>query len=447
MADSGTQERNWGKKFGPIRLAIGVTPYNMAVYYLSTLTALSLLTFLPQAQPFILTEILSIPETEQGAISGNLVVLSEIIILLSIGNWGTLSDKVGRRAVYAIGFLLAAVGLYLTPTVTSIFMLYVYRSIFALGAAAITTMMATVVADYAIDADRGKASGIQGVGNGLGASLTVFVFLGLPLVFQEGGSSVTEAARSTYGIIAVIAAASSIIMYFGLQGRTKVQAEQKKSIIQMTREGIQATKDPGIALAYAAAFVSRGDLAIVGTFFTLWGTTYGTTVAGLSAAEALARIGLIIGISQGVSLLTAPIFGIMADRINRVNTVLVAVGISAIGYGSTILVDNPLEGTGIIIVAILIGLGEISGVIASGVLIAQQAPRDIRGSIIGVFSWCGALGILVATGVGGQLFDSWRPQAPFVLFSLFSVMVFIYGFTIRNKVVPLNEEVHGLGGH
>ncbi len=446
MADSKAVQKQ-GSKLGPIRLALGVTPYNMVVYYISTITAMTILTFLPQAQPFILTEILNIAESEQGAISGNLVVISEIIILLSIGNWGTLSDKIGRRTVYALGFLLTAVGLYLTPTATSIPILYVYRGIFALGAASVSTMLATVVADYAIDADRGKASGIQGIGNGLGAMLTVFVFLGLPLAFQESGSSALEAARSTYGIVAGIAAVSVVIMMIGLQGRTKVQIEQKKSIVQMTREGIAAAKDPGIALAYAAAFVSRGDLAIVGTFFTLWGTTYGTTEAGLTAAEALARIGLIIGISQGVSLLTAPIFGIMADRINRVNTVLVAVGISAIGYGSTIFVDNPLEGTGIIILAILIGLGEISGVIASGVLIAQQAPRDIRGSIIGVFSWCGALGILVATGVGGQLFDSWRPQAPFILFSLFSIIVVIYGFAIRNKVTPLNETIEIGGGH
>jgi MFS family permease len=201
-----------------------------------------------------------------------------------------------------------------------------------------------------------------------------------------------------------------------------------------------------VALAYAAAFVSRGDFAVVGTFFTLWVTTYGTTEAGLSTAEALAAGGIVIGISQGVVLLTAPLFGVIADRINRVTSVLIALAISAVGYGSTILVDDPLGGM-IYVSATLIGLGEISGLIASGVLIAQQAPRDIRGSVIGVFSFFGAVGVMAATGIGGQLFDNWRPQGPFVLFSVFSLLVLLWGLTIRNKVVPLNEEIEHTSGH
>ena len=195
-----------------------------------------------------------------------------------------------------------------------------------------------------------------------------------------------------------------------------------------------------------AAFVSRGDFAVVGTFFTLWVTTYGTTEAGLSTAEALAAGGAVIGISQGVVLLTAPLFGVMADRLDRVTNVLIALAISAVGYGSTILVDDPLGGM-IYVSATLIGLGEISGLIASGVLIAQQAPRDIRGSVIGVFSFFGAVGVMTATGIGGQLFDNWRPQGPFVLFSLFALLVFLWGLTIRKTVVPLNERAEFTAGH
>ncbi len=139
-------------------------------------------------------------------------------------------------------------------------------------------------------------------------------------------------------------------------------------------------------------------------------------------------------------------FGIMADRLNRVTNVLIALAISSVGYGSTLLVDDPLGGM-IYVSATLIGLGEISGLIASGVLIAQQAPRDIRGSVIGVFSFFGAVGVMTATGVGGQLFDNWRPQGPFVLFSFFALVVFLWGLTIRSKVEPLNEGADFFGGH
>ena len=433
-------------KFGPVRIMPTITAKNMIVYYFSTVTALMLFTFLPQVQPFLLTELLAIPESEQGVISGNLALFAEVVILFSIGGWGTLSDKVGRKFVTAVGFLIMGVALFLYPSVTTVTQLYLFRGGFALGSASVTTMMATVIADYVINEDRGKAAGLQGIGNGIGAILTVFIALQLPKIFMDGGATALLATQRTFWLVAVIAIISAILMAIGLQSRTKRQKEQKKSIWQISKEGFAAAKDPGVALAYMAAFVSRGDLAIVGTFFSLWVVTYGTAEAGMTAAEALARSGIIIGVSQMVSLLTAPIFGIMADRMNRVTAVIIAVSISAIGYGSTLLVDDPTGGM-IFLSAVLIGLGEISGVIASGVLIAQQAPSEIRGSVIGIFSLCGALGIMIATGVGGQLFDAWKPQGPFVLFSIFSVIVVIIAFIIRDKVVPLNETVESISGH
>ena len=425
-------------KFGPIRLVQGVTVTNMFTYYFATVTGLVLFTFLPQFQPFLLAEMLSIPESQQGVISGNLSLFGEIIILLTIGGWGTLSDKAGRKLVFGMGFLLMAGSLYLYPSVTSVTMLFAFRGLFALGSSAVTTMISTVIADYAIDKDRGKASGLQGIGNGIGALLTVFVILQLPKRFIADGKSAFESGQLTYIVLAGIAAISAVILFIGLQNRTQTQKEQKKSILEISKEGFAAAKDPGVALSYIAAFISRGDLAIVGTFFTLWVVTYGTAQKGMTTADALASAGMIIGISQTMALITAPIFGMLADRMNRANAVILAVAIASIGYGSTLFVSDPTS-PAIYLVAALIGIGEISGVIASGVLIAQQAPRDIRGSVIGIFSLCGTFGIMIATGIGGQLFDHWLPQGPFVLFSALGWVVVIVGLIIRKYIVPKNE--------
>lgn len=428
------------KKFGPIRLMQGVTVGNMFTYYFATVTSLLLFTFLPQFQPFLLTEVLNIPESQQGVLSGNLQFFAEIIILLSIGTWGTLSDKIGRKFVFSIGFVLMGLALYFYPSVDSVLTLFTFRGLFALGSSAVTTMISTVIADYAMDEDRGKASGFQGIGNGIGALLTVFLVLQLPKIFVADGMSEFEAGRITYLAMMGVAIFSAIILYIGLQNRTKTQAEQKKGFIEIAKEGIAAASDPGVALAYMAAFISRGDLAIVGTFFTLWVVTYGTTQKGLSTAEALATAGIIIGISQTMALITAPIFGVLSDRMNRANAVILAVALASIGYGSTIFVTDP-TGPSVFIVAALIGIGEICGVIASGVLIAQQAPRDIRGSVIGIFSLCGTFGIMTATGIGGQLFDKWLPQGPFILFSILGFVVVIIGLAIRKRIVPQNEKV------
>lgn len=425
--------------FGPLRLTAGTMRRHLLVYYLAAVASLILFTFAPQAQPFVLSELLDIPESEQGALSGNVALFAEIVILASIGAWGVVSDRLGRRIVFGAGLALMGFGLVLTASVESVLELYLYRGVFALGAAAATTMLATVVADYVIDEDRGKAVGFGGIGNGLGALITVFVLLRLPASFVDSGLTAVEAARRTYLIAAAVGFVTAVGLWVGLRARTEAQRAQEKPWSVRAREGIGAARDPGVALAYAAAFVSRGDLAIVGTFFTLWVTTFGTTRAGLTTAEALAAGGIVIGISQGVVLVAAPLFGTIADRLDRVTNVLIALAVSAVGYTSTIFIDDPLGGM-IYVSAVLIGLGEISGLIASGVLIAQQAPRDIRGSVIGVFSFCGALGVMTATGVGGQLFDHWRPQGPFVLFGVLSLVVLLWGLTIRAKIVPLNQD-------
>jgi MFS family permease len=422
------------RKFGPVRLVQGVTITNMITYYMATVMAMFLMTFVPQFQPFLLADFLKIPESQQGVLTGNVAFVAELVILVSIGGWGTLSDKTGRRFVFSMGFLVMAFALFLYPRADSIPALFLYRGLFALGAAAATTMVATVIADYVVNDDRGKASGLQGIGNGIGAVLTVVVALQLPKLLVARGLTPISAGQLVYWIMAGVGVLSVVILGVGLQNRTQTQKEQRKSILQISREGLTAAKDPGIVLAYMAAFISRGDMAIVGTFLTLWIVTYGTAVAGLSAAEALSRAGMVIGISQMVALITAPVFGMLADRMNRATATILAVALASIAYGSTLLVKNPMDPI-IFLVAVLIGMGEMSGMIASSVLIAQHAKSEIRGSVIGIFSFCGAIGIMVATGLGGQLFDHWLPQGPFVLFSVFGLVVVAIGLFLRKRIV------------
>ena len=58
------------KKFGPVRLVQGVTARNMFIYYFATVASMLLFTFLPQFQPFILTETLKFPKASKGCSAG-----------------------------------------------------------------------------------------------------------------------------------------------------------------------------------------------------------------------------------------------------------------------------------------------------------------------------------------------------------------------------------------
>lgn len=423
--------------FARLRLAPGILPKHALGYYLSAMSGILLLTYMPQAQPLILNDFLKIEGAQVGKVSGDLGFYAELVALFTINLWGSLSDKIGRRIVYALGFLFIAAGLMLAPLSSSLAQFTAARLVFALGASAVTGMISTVIADYINGQDRGRAGGLQGVMNGIGALITVFLLLRLPNMFQGTGMDVITAGRNAYWVVAGIALLSAILMMLLLKpGLAARENDENVPFGQLLREGLRAAKDPVILLSYFASFAARGDLAIVGTFFTLWVAQYATDVAGMSGPAALARAGIVVGVAQTFALIGAPIIGILSDKLKRVDAVIIAAAMGSIGYLSTIFVSDPL-GLSMFISAALIGLGEVAGVIASGVLIAERAPRQTRGSIIGFFGLCGGIGILIATKIGGILFDVWRPAAPFILFGLAGVVVVIYGLAVRKHAAPV----------
>ena len=384
-----------------------------------------LASFLPQMQAYLLTEFVNAPQEEHGRISGMLNFWQEIVIILVVLVVGPLSDTLGRKPIMVTGFVVMAAALALHPEVTSVPQLLAVRCLFGVGVACVTVLAVTLLADYVSDASRGKGAGIQGVMNGLGAVVAVFLLLKLPAIFQRGGATAIEAGTQTYYWVAGLSALFGVMMIFGLKsGRPQAAVEARQPFGELARVGYSAARDPRIALAYGASFIARGNLAIVGTFLALWGTNYGTTVLGLGRAEALAKAGALVGMAQGVALLGAPIFGILADKLDRVKALAVALLVSGIGYGSTFFVTDPFGGL-MIFCAVFIGLGEVGCIITSGVLISQQSPERNRGAIIGTFNLAGAVGILIASVAGGWLFDHWREPGPFVAFGLLAWVIAI----------------------
>lgn len=60
-------------------------------------------------------------------------------------------------------------------------------------------------------------------------------------------------------------------------------------------------------------------------------------------------------------------------------------------------------------------------------LLPPQAPpnEDLRGSIAGVYSLAGGLGILILTKAGGNMFDNVSQVAPFYMLALFNMMLLV----------------------
>jgi MFS family permease len=398
-----------GSRFIGIGLNPHVTRGNLLTFYLACFAAIMLATFIPQTQPFILEEVLQLETSRQGVVSGNLNFLGDIVIILTVGLWGGLSDRYGRKIVTALGFALISVGVLFYGLAASLWGLMLARVIYAAGIAAVSTMLITLMADYATNSSRGRATGYLGIMNGLGAMVAALFLLKLPALFQGMGMEAPQAALATYGTMAAITLVIAVFMALGLRRGVNHTGGHEPSLRQQLREGLAEGRRPIIALAYASSFVARG-----------------------TAAEAVSKGGAILAISYTASLLSAPVFGLMADRWNRVTALAVSLLVGAVGYGGTFLLDNPF-GTSTIICLILIGMAEVGCIITSGVLIAEQAPDRLRGSVVGFFTLSGAVGILIASVVGGHLFDHWMKTGPFVFFGVLSALVMVWALLLRTQ--------------
>lgn len=419
------------QKLGPIELMPGVTQRHVLCYLWAAFVSIGVFTYITTLQPFVLEVYVGIPAGERGAVSGNLQFWQEIVVLATVGLIGAWSDRVGRRTVYVLGFLVTGLAYAAYPFANDSGQLLIYRLIFGVGVAALGGMLATVLADYPVDKDRGKLTGISFFLNAVGALLFFVVLSRLPQIYQGAGLSEVWAGRASYLTAAAICVFSAIVM-LGLKPGRPDQVSERVPLATLVRQGLGAGRKPRIALAYAASFAARADLVIVALFLALW-VQNAAIADGYSAAEAAARQGALFGIVQGCAMLWAPFFGWLADKIDRVTLVIVAVVLSIAGYGWMGLIPDPTQpaafGAGA-----LLGIGQASGILASQVLIAQEAPGPIRGAVIGMVGFFGAVGILAISKVGGWAFDAWMPGAPFVIMALANVALLLFALYVRYGV-------------
>ena len=296
-------------------------------------------------------------------------------------------------------------------------------------------MIGTVIADYPQEMSRGKLIAASGMLNGLGLVAFASVLGRLPNIFKDGGATAIEAGQYTFWIVAGICVLSAFILQFGLKGGPAARLEERIPFKHLVTAGLSQARNPRIALAYGSAFAARADLVVVGTFVALWGVKAGAEL-GVSTADALQQGTLMFVIAQIAAIIWAPFMGIIIDRVNRVTAQAIAMTLAGSGYLSMALVSSPLDMAAWPAFALL-GAGQISALFSSQGLIGQEAPENERGSIVGVFGIFGAIGILFATGVGGRLFDSLAPAAPFVLMGIANAVLLVWAIIVRIKAPGL----------
>jgi len=415
-------------KIGPWELVPGVRRAHFNALLGASFFTIGLMTLVGNLQPYLFNAVLQVPIGEQGKLSGSLASFNELLFIAVASLVGAASDKIGRRPIYALGFVIMATAYVLYPLATAPEQLFLYRGIFALGAACVSSMLAAVIADYAMESSRGKLVGICFFLNGIGIALLVVFGGRLPKIIEAMGAEPVWAARCAYWTVAALCFLPFLIVAFGLQPGAPARVEKKEPLLTTLRIGLLAARDPKVLLAYFSAMVSRGDLAVLSTFFLLWITTYGIG-QGLSPAEAQAAGTKFFGLAQIVATFWALIVIFFIDRIDRTLALAFAMVLASASYVIIGSIDDPL-GSGMYLAAAFMGIGEMSAILASQSLVGQVAGDRGRGAVIGVFSMFGAVGILMSTFVGGILFDSWKPSAPYLIVGIADAVLAFFAFTV-----------------
>ena len=239
---------------------------------------------------------------------------------------------------------------------------------------------------------------------------------------------------------------SAVVVALGVRKGTPAPRELRPPVRELIRSAFGEARNPRIALAYACAFIARADLVILGTFSILWGTTAGMN-RGLSAADAVATARLTFGVAS-IAALWLPVLGIILDRINRVTGTAICMTLTAVGFLSTLFMNDPL-GPESRLIWILVGIGNISAFGGATTLVSAEAPLAKRGVIVGMFNIMGVVGIFISSAIGGRLFDSVSPAAPFVLIGGLSALVAIAAVIVRIRAPGPAVERRGkvLVGH
>jgi MFS family permease len=138
--------------------------------------------------------------------------------------------------------------------------------------------------------------------------------------------------------------------------------------------GLQKISSPYIFLSYLGGFVARGDSIVITLFLPLWiQAFYQDTGVCMKDAiedkchEATIKTQIYSGIAQTCTLIGAPLFGFLSDKLKRRSwALLIASLVSFLGYFLVFFIPDPVNYKQYMFpLLVLIGFGEIGMIVTS----------------------------------------------------------------------------------
>ena len=348
--------------------------------------------------PVFLTQVLHASGSIVGLVDGFAQATQNIVQGFS----GAVSDHLQRRKPVALaGYLLAAFAKPLMGLATVWQALFAARLVDRIGAGMRSAPRDALVAASVAEADRGRAFGLEGLGDNAGAFLGPLVALLLLYGFRVE-------LRSVF-YLAVIPGLLAVLMVV-LVGERQVQVAAKARIDVNWRRLPARYWRYLLATAVFAAGTSSNAFLILRTRDT--GVSLEATILIYAAFNLVA------------ALVSYPA-GALSDRLGRRNLLLAAFAVFFVTYlGFALTLSVVLIGALFVLYGLYQGIFRAVG----KALAADLVPQELRASGVGWYSTTVGLLQLVASVVAGLLWDRIGHAAVFyfgAVFALAGVIAFL----------------------
>lgn len=308
----------------------------------------------------------------------------------------------------------------------------------------------------------GKLSGAAGFASGIGAVFAVSVLLPLPSMFSEDSTTAAEGLRAAYLWVGLGTVAGTFLLLATLYQnparglRSLLLGSQNVSIfdeaavdaggsvmsyLELLAEGfLNAQSDSRLKVAYLGSLVARSASVVLALFVPLWVNQWYYDHEQCNIGDpngcraAITQAAILTGVANTVMLLVAPFVGWAGDRFGSVKVLAWSslVGVfSMLGF----LFTEEVSGFVPILVSCLVGGSQI-GVVTMSMSMSTDKRRVAGGSVAGVYSLCGSLGILLVTQIGGPLADV-QIKSPFLVMALLFAVLLLYSLKLSTHTARM----------
>jgi multidrug resistance protein len=324
---------------------------------------------------------------------GLLVATFSVMQLVFAPVWGRVSDRYGRKPVLVVSLAGTALGSLTMGLAPSLWVLFLGRIIDGISGGSISTAHAAVT-DMAEPQQRSRLLGLLGAAFGIG-------FVAGPAI---GGLASLFGRRVPFFVAAAIAGVNALVAVKRLpETRNRAEdlpAEDDRPLDSTVRRLVLL-----VLVATSAFTVFEATFALLGERRFDLSTT--------SISWVFVAIGLLLAVLQG-----GVVHPVVA-RYGELATVQGGLVINAVGFVCLAASDNwwllaPA------LALLTAGHGLLTPPLTS--LVAGRAPRDRRGSILGVQQSASALARVLGPVLGGFLFGEFGPSSPYLAGAVLAVV-------------------------